>query len=90
MDHLDHGVGLSLRFSDRLRTKPGTLECKNGAMLGSCWRTKVQRKRRGTKFAVPNVSISGQDWLVVGKKLFDELAPAKRDFMIYDIEGWIG
>ena len=78
----------SLRFSDLLHTKPDTLEFKGGSMFGSCWRTKVERKRRGTKFAVPNVSISGAEWLKTGKEVFDEMAPEKRDFMIFDVNPW--
>lgn len=33
---------------------------------GGAWQTKVERKRRGTKFVVPHVGFSGVDWLREG------------------------
>jgi len=78
----------SLRFSDMLHTKPETLVYNKGVLYGSCWRTKVERKKRGTKFAVPDVAITKKPWLTEGLKIFEEIAPAKSDFMIYHLEDW--
>ena len=78
----------SLRFSDMLHTKPETLVYNKGVLYGSCWRTKVERKKRGTKFAVPDVAITKKPWLTEGLKIFEEIAPEKSDFMIYHLEDW--
>ena len=78
----------SLRFSDMLHTKPETLVYNKGVLYGSCWRTKVERKKRGTKFAVPDVAITKKPWLTEGLMIFNEIAPAKSDFMIYHLEDW--
>ena len=78
----------SLRFSDMLHTKPETLVYNKGVLYGSCWRTKVERKKRGTKFAVPDVAITKKPWLTEGLKIFEEIAPDKSDFMIYHLEDW--
>ena len=78
----------SLRFSDMLHTKPETLVYNRGVLYGSCWRTKVERRKRGTKFAVPDVAITKKPWLTTGLKIFEEIVPEKKDFMIFDMEGW--
>ncbi len=78
----------SLRFSDMLHTKPETLVYNKGVLYGSCWRTKVERKKRGTKFAVPDVAITKKPWLTEGLRIFEEIVPEKQDFMIFHLESW--
>ena len=56
----------SLRFDDALHVKRATIMWDEKALFGACWQTKVERKRRGTRFAVPNVSLADVPWLRVG------------------------
>ena len=49
----------SLRFDAGVHVAPSSLEMTSEALLGVVWETKVERKRRGTRFAVPACSISG-------------------------------
>ena len=78
----------SLRFSDMVHTKPETLAYVKGVLYGSCWRTKVERRKRGTKFAVPDVAITKKPWLTTGLRIFEEIVPEKKDFMIFHLEDW--
>ena len=41
----------SLRFDDLLHTAPELVTLVAGALLGVAWQTKVDRRRRGTKWA---------------------------------------
>ena len=59
-------VFASLRYDDALHVKPGELTMSEEGMFGVAWQTKVERKRRGTKFVVPHVGFSGVDWLREG------------------------
>jgi hypothetical protein len=70
----------SLRFDDALHVKRATLEWREEGLFGSCWQTKVERKRRGTKFAVPNVSLSDEPWLAKGWQIFNRMVPEGRDY----------
>jgi hypothetical protein len=54
----------SLRFNDALHIKVSSLQLLAGALRGVCWQTKTDRKRRGTPFAVPDVSLGHQPWLL--------------------------
>lgn len=53
----------SLRFDDALHVRPATLRLAGGALRGCCWQTKRDRIRKGTHFAVPDVSIGEDKWL---------------------------
>ena len=53
----------SLRFDDQRHVCPGDLTFSEGALRGTAWQTKVERNRKGTRFAVPDVSLSGRPWL---------------------------
>ena len=48
----------SLRFDDAIHVKPHELEMRPEGLFGVSWQTKTERKRRGTKFVVPDVSFS--------------------------------
>ena len=50
----------SLRFDGQRRVCPGDLAFSEGALRGTAWQTKVERARHGTRFAVPDVSLSGK------------------------------
>ena len=78
----------SLRFDDMLHVKMSSLEWKDGVLFGSAWQTKVERKRRGTKFAVPAVSLSDKKWLEAGFDLFKSLVTFDYDFMIFNCNSW--
>ena len=69
----------SLRFDDGVHVAPTSLQLTEDALLGLVWQTKVERKKRGTRFAVPVCSISGRDWLKKGWKLFQPYM-SDRDF----------
>ena len=60
----------SLRFDDALHVKPSSLKMVKGVLYGKCWQTKVERRRRGTFFAVPAVSLAGVDWLQKGFEVY--------------------
>ena len=78
----------SLRFDDMLHVKPATIEWKQGVMYGSCWQAKVERKRRGTKFAVPDVSLANVPWLTTGWKVFAEVGTLDRDYLLANVKDW--
>ena len=59
-------VFASLRFDDAMHVRPDELVLNEEGLFGVAWQTKVERKRRGTKFVVPHVSFSGSDWLRPG------------------------
>ncbi|CAE7645183.1 unnamed protein product [Symbiodinium necroappetens] len=77
----------SLRFDDAIHVKPHELEVKPEGLFGVSWQTKSERKRRGTKFVVPDVSFSKHSWFKSGLDLFElEFALVERDFWIPDLE----
>ena len=80
----------SLRFDDALHTKPSTIKYISGVLYGRCWQTKVDRKRRGTFFAVPDVSIADVPWLTTGKAVYDSLVEQDEntDFWIPTLITW--
>ena len=88
----------SLRFNDGLHVKPSSLEFRDGVLYGLCWQTKVDRKRRGTRFAIAAVGLIGNDeiaddgfvrrpWLEIFWGLFLAHADGERDFWIWELEG---
>ena len=48
------------------------------------WQTKVEWKRKGTRFAVPFCSVSGVPWLEQGWRVFQEFID-DRDFFLWDL-----
>ena len=75
----------SLRFDDGVHVAPSSLELSGDALLGVVWQTKVERKRRGTRFAVPNCSLSGIEWLKIGWDLFQPMI-SDRDYFIWELK----
>eukprot|EP00438_Fugacium_kawagutii_P023814 Skav204935 [mRNA] locus=scaffold2514:68997:87350:+ [translate_table: standard] len=60
--------------------------CKTAkGLLGVVWQTKVDRRRRGTRFAVPRCSLSGSDWVLLGWKAFQPFR-SDRDFLLWDLQ----
>eukprot|EP00435_Cladocopium_sp_Y103_P059596 s1288_g21.t1 len=74
----------SLRFDDAMHVKPSELTMKEEGLFGVAWQTKVERKRRGTKFAVPMAGFKDSTWLQVGWEIF-QLEDFDRDFWIRDL-----
>ena len=61
----------SLRFDYGIHVSPKELSFTDDGLFGVSWQTKVERNRRGTKFVVPIVSLSGVEWLAIGWELFE-------------------
>lgn len=72
-------VFASLRFDDGVHVSPRDLHLLDEGLFGVVWQTKVERKRRGTKFVIPRVGFSGQEWLVEGWNLLTR-GDSDRDF----------
>ncbi|CAK8990623.1 Kinesin light chain 4 (KLC 4) (Kinesin-like protein 8), partial [Durusdinium trenchii] len=75
----------SLRFDDAIHVRPLELEMKEEGLFGVSWQTKVERKRVGTRFVVPNIGFSCSTWLEVGWALFKTLPNLDRDFWIPEL-----
>ena len=75
----------SLRFDDAVHVKPADLQMKDEGMFGIAWQTKVDRRRRGTRFVVPSVGFRKQEWLEVGWDLFQSVLPGDRDYWIPEL-----
>ena len=77
-------VFASLRYDDALHVRPNELSMNEEGLFGVAWQTKVERKRRGTKFVVPHVSFSGLDWLREGWSLMQQ-QDLNRDYWMADL-----
>jgi len=75
----------SLRFDDACHVAPKDLVITNEGLFGIVWQTKTERKRKGTKFAVPLIGATGLPWLETGWELFQSIGPKDRDFFIPEI-----
>lgn len=74
----------SLRFDDAIHVKPHELVWKEQGLYGVAWQTKVDRKRAGTRFIVPDVGFSSEAWLKCGWDLF-HLFWDDRDYWIEEL-----
>lgn len=77
-------VFASLRFDDGVHVAPRDLVFNDEGLFGVAWQTKVERKRRGTKFAVPLVGFSGVEWVKEGWDLLNADS-IERDFWVHDL-----
>lgn len=77
-------VFASLRFDDAMHVRPTELIMQDKGLFGVAWQTKVERKRRGTKFVVPRVGFRDSAWLDVGWDLL-QLEDLDRDFWMRDL-----
>jgi len=77
-------VFASLRFDDAMHVRPDELVLNEEGMFGVAWQTKVERKRRGTKFVVPLVGFSTVDWLQTGWVLLHN-EDLDRDYWMRDL-----
>ena len=77
----------SLRFDDAVHVKPNELEMNEEGLFGVSWQTKTERKRRGTKFLVPDVSFGHVPWLRAGWSLFQAhfAGDLDRDFWVPEL-----
>ena len=74
----------SLRFDDAMHVKPKELQLQDEGLFGVAWQTKVERRRRGTKFVVPKVGFKNSEWLTTGWQIL-QLEDLDRDFWIRDL-----
>lgn len=72
----------TLRSNDGLHTCPDLLELHKSFMGGESWRSKVERKGRGTKWTVCRGSLPGVDWVSVGHELLIADATVRRDYLL--------
>ena len=80
----------SMRFDDALHTALAFITVRGGGVELVSWQTKVERKRRGTIFAVGSESLSGLPWLVAGLEVLKRTAPRsylKGDFWLFRTDG---
>ena len=56
----------SMRFDDALHTCPSTVYLRDEGLHLTAWQTKVDRVRRGTRYAVPKASLGQEDWVTTG------------------------
>ncbi|CAE7547546.1 unnamed protein product, partial [Symbiodinium sp. CCMP2456] len=77
----------SLRFDDAIHVKPHEIEVLPEGLFGISWQTKTERKRRGTKFMVPDIAFSKAAWFKVGLDLFNLQFPlVERDFWVPELD----
>ena len=74
----------SLRWDDGRHVSPSSLVLTGDALVGLVWQTKVERRRKGTRFAVPMCSLAGVTWLEEGWHAFQQFKN-DRDFFIWDL-----
>ena len=74
----------SLRFDDAIHVKPKEISWQEEGLFGVAWQTKVDRKRRGAKFAVPKVGFSSAGWLEAGWLLLQK-EDLYRDFWVCEL-----
>ena len=77
-------VFASLRYDDAMHVKPDELKLEEEGLFGVAWQTKVERRRRGTKFVIPKVGFSDARWLETGWMLF-QMDDLDRDFWMCDL-----
>ena len=75
----------SLRFDDACHVDPAKIEMTDNAMFGVIWQTKTERRRRGTKFAIPKIGLSTLPWLQKGFEVFQTIGPRNRDYFVPEI-----
>lgn len=67
----------SLRFDDALHVSPASVQLQDSGAVMVAWQTKVERQRRGTNYIVGRVSLSNEDWLSAGYKLWKKTMPTE-------------
>ena len=77
----------SLRFDDALHVCPAELQFRGGNLRGRVWQTKVDRKRKGTVFVAPNVSLTSTPWLVQWFNFSMEHLSEEADFWLPHTDG---
>ena len=78
-------VFVSLRFDDAMHVKPCELIMRDEGLCGVAWQTKVERRRKGTKFIVPKIGFSNTNWLEKGWNIFLKEGDLERDFWMKDL-----
>ena len=66
MVDLDHDLLVAAVPTTQCTSSPEALAMKDEALYGVVWQTKVERQKKGTRFAVAKVSVSGEEWMEDG------------------------
>ena len=73
----------SLRFDDLMHSAPELVVLVAGALMGVSWQTKVERSRRGTKWAMSRGAFGGEyDWVRDWFALFQTTLAQPRDYFM--------
>ena len=64
-----------MRFDDALHVRPDSFEDSPHAIFCAAWQTKVDRRRRGTKYAVPKLGLTELEWVIAGYDLYRGTLP---------------
>ena len=67
----------SLRFDDALHSPPDLMSLRPGALYGVSWQTKVERKRKGTRFACTRGTVGDKEWVRVWYELLVSTLPPR-------------
>lgn len=78
-------VWASMRFDDAIHVRPDSIHMDACAMRCRAWQTKVERRRRGTSFAVCDVAVAEPGWLRKGLTRYRAALPQGRE----DIDFWL-
>ena len=74
----------SLRFDDAMHVVPEAPAMKDEALYGVVWQTKVERQKKGTRFAVAKVSVTGEEWMEDGWSASFEMD--ERDYFMKELD----
>ena len=82
----------SMRFDDDLHVVPRTVKLEDDGLRAKAWQTKTDRKYKGTRYLVCNVSITSRRWLMTGDDIFRKLTHGqnsylKGDFWLAEFDG---
>ena len=79
----------SMRYDDAAHIDPKSIQQTEFGVKFVAWQTKVDRKRRGTSFVVPDVAFGDRSWLVEGLTWLRRVALASfwdRDYMLIETD----
>ena len=79
----------SMRYDDAAHIDPKSIQQTEFGVKFVAWQTKVDRKRRGTSFVVPDVAFGDRSWLVERLTWLRRVAPASfwdRDYMLIETD----
>ena len=69
-------IWASMRFDDALHIRPDSMQDSTHALLMVAWQTKTERKRKGTRYAVPKVGMTEYGWVHDGFDIYQSNMPS--------------